>query len=151
MINYPSEKCVLFPEQYRLIWKFSWLSLFSIYYAYTYTFPKNHYLFVIPSTICLTSLNYWRYPVSNSMRRYLDIICVLFGIAYQVYYANTYLLLEYRQMYCTLLSISLLFYPLSRFCHVLNLLWVSTYLHCALHVFGNISNIFLYSHLMDIY
>lgn len=148
MIKYPSE-CILFPDQYRLIWKFSWLSLLSIYYAYTHAYSKNSYLLFISSTIFLTSLNYWRFPVINSMRRYMDIFCVLFGITYQINYASIYLPLQYCRIYFTLLSISLSFYPLSRYCHSLNFLWFSTYLHCLLHLFGNISNIFLYSHLPD--
>jgi hypothetical protein len=124
-------------DQSRFLWYVSWTSLPSGLYA----MYRGYYdLAAVPLGVLLTSLNYWHYP-NYSWRRNLDMSVVFFGMSWQIYRA---LDAEFAIMYYVVLSIALLCYALS--CRVITKsIWLSTIFHAFLHIFGNISNIILYS------
>ena len=74
---------VLYPEQYKLIYNISFLCLISSIYA---VYQEYYVLSIIPGSVFITSINYWRYP-DYSWRRYLDMICVKSALLYQLYRA----------------------------------------------------------------
>lgn len=124
-------------DQTRFLWYVSWISLPSGLYAVY----RGHYdLAAVPLGVLLTSLNYWHYP-NYSWRRNLDMSVVFFGMSWQIYRA---LDAEFSILYYVVLSIALLCYALS--CRVIaKSIWLSTIFHAFLHIFGNISNLILYS------
>lgn len=122
------------PEQASFLWKLSWLSLVSGIYATI----RRHYT-IAPGPICiwLTSLNYWRNPVLNSMRRKIDIFCVNFFLVRQLYIT---LNAQYAFFYWIIIFLTLPFYPLGCYwCKYDN--WLGTYFHSIIHIGGNIGNI----------
>ena len=63
-------------EQYLLLWKISWISLFSCAFA----IYRGYYdLACVPGGVWLTSINYWKKPM-YSYRRTLDIVVVTTSI-----------------------------------------------------------------------
>lgn len=124
-------------DQSRFLWYVSWLSLPSGLYA---VYRGYYDLAAVPLGVLLTSLNYWRYP-DYSWRRNLDMSYVFLGMSWQIYRA---LDAEFSILYYVFLCIGLLCYALS--CRVLaKSVWLSTVFHAFLHIFGNISNVILYS------
>lgn len=71
-------------KQYSLqIYNTSYLCFLTHLYAVY----KGHYgISIIPLSVGLTSLHYWKNP-DYSYRRYLDIIVVKTGLTYQLYFA----------------------------------------------------------------
>ncbi len=131
-------ECSLYPEQYRIIYKISFLSLGTSMYA----LYNGHYdLSICSGGAFLTSINFWRYP-DYSWRRYLDMIYVKLALCYQLYraYRSTNMIYYY-----ILTSLAVSMYPLGIYYHKQKLFWYSTYAHCALHIIANIANLFLYS------
>ena len=128
---------VLPPNQYWFLWKISWFSLGSASFA----IYRGYYdLALVPLGVWLTSINYWRYP-DYSWRRYLDIGYVHCSLIYQLTRAYN---AEYWIPYFIILSIGIICFPISIYFHKKNS-WLSTILHGMVHIFGNISNIILYS------
>lgn len=131
-------KTILYPEQYWIIWKFSFLALGDCIYAV----HRRHYdLALVPGIVFLTSINYWRKP-NYSWRRNIDIVCVKTSAIYQIIRAYNS---EYYRIYYIFLFLGISFYPLSNFYYNKKLFWHSTYAHIMVHIFGNISNVILYS------
>lgn len=56
-----------------------------------------------------TSTNYWKNPIENSYRRFIDILCVLLGIIYHGYIIKDYF---FSHKYYTLIAIGSLLYPI---------------------------------------
>jgi len=133
-----SKECILYPEQYWLIWKLSFLSLFSAIYA---AHNKHYDLIYVPGGVFLTSTLYW-YKPDYSWRRYLDMGFVKLAVSYNMYRAYRS---QYTIQYYTLVFIAICFYPLGIYYYKKNDYWSSTYAHCMLHIFGNIANVVLYS------
>lgn len=131
-------ECILYPEQYKIIYNISFLSLGSSIYA---IYNGYYGLSICPGGVFLTSINYWKYP-DYSWRRYLDMTYVKLAIIYQLYkaYGSQYMVQYYLLMF---LAVSM--YPLGIYYYKKKLLWHSTYFHCALHIIANIANIVLYS------
>ena len=126
-------------EQYLFIWKVSFLSLFSSIYAIN----NGHYdLALVPGGVFLTSINYWRKPVPNSLRRYIDITYITLGVSYQSIRAFN---AEYYLEHYITLAIAISFYQVGVFFYNKKQYWNATYSHCMIHVIANISNIILYS------
>ena len=73
---------VLYPEQYRQIFRASFLSLLSVAWG----IYNGHYLVatVVPGGVFLTSVNYWRKPTFTSIRRTIDITYVHFATFFQL-------------------------------------------------------------------
>ena len=108
-----------------------------------YAVYNGHYdLSICTGGVFLTSINYWRYPVYSSWRRYLDIIYVNVALIYQLYAAyKSHCMLHYYLL--TFAAIG--FYPLGHYYYAKKQFWHSTYAHCALHILANIANLILYS------
>jgi len=125
------------PKPYsNMIYYVSYLSLVSACYAYY----KGHYdLVLVPGGVFLTSINYWKHP-DYGWRRKLDIIYVSCSLTYQVTRAYR---AENAYYYYALLGIGISSFPLGVLYR--NNVRASTFLHSLVHIFGNISNIVLYS------
>jgi len=129
------------PEHYNLIWRVSWISLFtSSYAAY-----NNYYdLALVPGSIFLTSINYWRKP-DYSWRRYLDIIVVQIALMYQLIRAYNS---EYSTTYYSFTFSGITMFFVGVYYHKKNeekYVWRSTMCHISLHILANIGNVILYS------
>jgi hypothetical protein len=136
-------KCILYPEQYKIIYRISFLSLGTSMYA---LYNKHYYLSICPGGVFLTSINYWIYP-DYSWRRYLDMTYVKLALMYQLYKAYGS---QYMVHYYLIMIVAFSMYPLGIHFYKKNLYWHSTYAHCTLHIISNIANIVLYSGQMEI-
>lgn len=130
---------VLPPTQHMYIFSLSFLSLISGIYAIS----RGYYdVAAVPLGVLLTSINYWRHPLFNSKRRYIDMIYVHIAMFYQIfraYYAENVV------SYYIILFASVCFFPLSWHYHEKKETWKGTFLHGMVHILGNVSNIVLYS------
>ena len=138
-----TDNCILYPEQYNLIWRISFLSLFSSIYALR---NKQYDLMLVPGGIFITSITYW-YKPDYSWRRTLDMTYVKLALCYQIIrgYKSVYF-----NLYCIVLSCSLFSYMLGIYFYKKRQLWKSTYSHCMLHILANIATIILYKGLLRI-
>ncbi len=124
------------PAQSKLIWRLSWLSLFSGLYA----FSRGHVdVSFVPLGVWVTSLLFWSKP-DLSWRRTLDIVYVQLSLWYQIWRARDS---QYAFEFYTFTSIGML-------CFLFSLTqkksaWTSALLHGLVHVLGNIGNVILYS------
>ena len=131
--------CYYYPEQCFFICKVASLFLLSSINAGY----KGHYdLAIGPFGIFLTSLNYWRKPVPNSWRRYLDMTCVSFVLSYQLIRAYN---AEYYKEHYLAVVIGLSFYPLGNYFYKKKQYWNSIYSHSMIHVMANVSHFILCS------
>ncbi len=130
--------CILHPEQYKIIYNISFLSLGTSIYA---GYNGYYVLSLCPGGVFLTSINYWRYP-NYSWRRYVDMTYVTLALNYQLYkaYGSQYMIPYYSLMFA---AVSM--YHLGIYYHKKKQFWYSTYAHCGLHIIANIANILLYS------
>ena len=140
-INQPYETltedgCILYPEQCYYLCKISISSLIASLYA---LYKEYYELALIPFGVFLTSINYWIHP-DYGWRRKLDIIYVSCSLTYQVTRAYR---AENAYYYYALLGIGISSFPLGVLYR--NNVRASTFLHSLVHIFGNISNIVLYS------
>ncbi len=131
---------VLEKEQADYIYRVSYLSLVSCLYS----LYRNHYsLSIVPGSVFLSSINYWRKP-DYSWRRYADMIVVKCALIYQTYIVyNTSP--QYEKIYNIFMILSVLAYPLGIYYHKKGDLWKSLYSHMMIHIFSNTANIILYS------
>lgn len=126
---------VLYPNQYNLIWRTSWLALLSSFYA---LYNNNYKITISSGCIFISSVNYWRKP-DYSWRRYADMVNVNIIFLYNHYYSYNTI---YAKYYYTIISIAIMFYFLGIYYYKNNKLWESTICHIMLHVCTNIvSNI----------
>lgn len=136
--NLHKTSCILHPTQYMLIWRISFLCLFSAFYAA----HRGHYdLAAAVFGVFLTSINYWRRP-DYSWRRYLDMVYVKSAMVYQM--ARAYRASNATVFYVVFFT-SVCFYPVGIVLYKRGHFWYSTYAHCGLHILANISNFILYS------
>lgn len=130
--------CILYPDQCKFIWNTSWSSLASV----TYAIYRGHYsLSMVAGSVLLTSLNYWRLP-NSSFRKYLDMSVVGVSLSYQLLRSIG---AQHASLHYLLMMISLACYPVGIYFYNIGDYWASTYIHSALHVIANISNMVLYS------
>ena len=130
--------CILYPSQYKCIWRVSFISILSCSYA----LYRGHYdLALVPGGVFLTSLNYWRLP-TYGWRRNLDVGYVCGALIYQNIRAYN---MPDAVPYYYLIGIGSLFYPLSNYLYKKKCYWGSTCTHCMLHIVANIANAVLYS------
>ena len=73
-------------------------------------------------------------------------ICVKFGLCYHIMRAYN---IQYYKLYYSVTLIGVILYPLGIYYYNKKLYWLSTYTHCALHVFGNLSNVILSSQIIE--
>ena len=127
------------PVQYNYLWYTSWLFLFNS----CYTVYLNKYDFtVFPGAIFVTSINYWRNPRFNSWERTLDVACVYSSVADNIFRSFG---AEYSKTFYMYIVIGLFSYLLSNYNHRQNRLYVSSFFHSLVHVFGNVAVWYLYS------
>jgi hypothetical protein len=130
--------CILYPNQYRVIFNVSFLSLGTCCYA---IYNKQYVISLCPAGVFLTSINYWRKP-DYSWRRNLDMTYVKCALFFQIYKAYRS---KYMIQYYSLMGLALSFYQFGVYYHAKKRFWRSTYAHCALHIISNIANLVLYS------
>jgi hypothetical protein len=135
-------ECILYPEQYQLIYYVSFLSLASSMYAF---YRRQYSISMGVGFVFFTSINYWSHP-DYSWRRYLDMTAVQLTMYYQMYRARN---AQYKTPFYIFLFIGISMYPIGVYYYYQHLYWHSTYIHCLLHVFANISNWVLYSGRID--
>jgi len=130
---------VLYPPQYRQIFRVSFVSLISVAWA----IYNGHYVIaaVVPGGVFLTSVNYWRKPTATSMRRIIDINYVRFATFFQLawFYKSHNI-----SLYVFFLFTAIAFYQYGWYLYKRQKYWASTHAHCMLHIMANIGNIVLY-------
>ncbi len=126
---------MLSKEQAALLWTTSWCSLLSSLYGIW----QNKPIAALPGLVFITSINYWRDPVSNSPRRYADIGTVIICASTQMY------IYRHHSMYMLVTYSGVAFYPIARYFSCHNRKWASVISHCIMHIVYNIANIILYS------
>lgn len=133
-----SNGCVLYPEQYGLILKTSFLLLGTTLYS----IKMGHYgLSILPGLTFITSVIYWHKP-DKSWRRTIDVYCVRSSLIYQSFIAIG---AENKKPYFLFTLMGILFYIYGIHLHNKKQYWASTYAHCMLHIMGNLACIVLYS------
>ncbi len=143
------------PDQAAFLYRTSFMTFLSALVA---VINGHHYLALGPAGVFFTSINYWRYPVRDSWRRYFDIVYVVCSVSFH-YYKAIVIEAERLHLYLFLKTLSLLLYPCSWYvrcrCPSLNAcfcrqylraknLWLSTLLHMLMHIVGNIAVCVLY-------
>ena len=125
-INKNASKLIYYCSYFQLI-----VCFFSLYYK-TYNFT--------PITIITfyTSTNYWINPLKYSKRRFIDILCVLFGITYHGYVIKDF---DFSYNYYTYISIGSLLYPIGFFFN--NDIIIATN-HCILQLLADFIAINIY-------
>ena len=129
---------ILQDEQYRLIYRISYISFLSSLYA---LYRNHRILALVPGSVFLSSINYWYRP-DYSWRRYLDMGVVQVALIYQWYTVRN---AQYATPYYSLTSLGIVSYLISLYYYSNQQYWKSTYAHVALHVLANMGNIWLYS------
>lgn len=129
---------VLTPQYSNLIYKVCYLLFITCLYGF---YQQKYDLAAILFCGFLTSVNYWRNPTFG-LRRKIDMTAVPIGLIYHAIRAYNS---QYYFAYYTINSIGVLFYPASWYFYKNKYYWYSTYLHCMVHIFGNISFLVLYS------
>ena len=130
--------CILEPKQYNILYCSSWIALFTSLFG---VYKQLYIDACIPFAVFITSINYWRHP-DYSWRRYLDMTTVNCSLIYQSYSSYK---CKYRNYYYFYTSLAIISYMISIYYYSKKDNWKSTYFHCLLHVFANISLIYLLS------
>ena len=120
------------------IWYFSYLHLFTSLYALC-----NHYyvLCFFGLGSLATSLNYWKYPLHDSSRRYFDIAFIQLTFYIHMYYAFL-ITTGYGYMFFT--GTGIICYGISN-SYIKKNIYFATFYHILVHVFASIGNAVLYS------
>ena len=89
-----------------------------------------------------TSFNYWRYPVTPSFARNIDMICAFSTVLYH-YYLSVY---TTNKLVCIGIGTTgILMYPTSLYLqHKHNYIKTAAFFHCLLHMFISLSACFIY-------
>ena len=124
-------------EQSNVIFAFSFLIVLTAMYAF---YKKRYDLSLICVIVLITSLVHWNDP-QYGFRRNLDIFAVCMGFLYLVY-LGIIRKIKSRLLWFCLIAIVVLF-QLGRVLNDHGYIWLSTILHCILHICGNISVILL--------
>jgi len=140
------ETGLIFPKkEYNLVFKTCFFHINHIIFAFYYEMYFCGYIDII---LFGTSLNYWRYPLNISIRRYIDITWVSISISYHLY-----LSLYLKTLLSTMIILNGIFmYPLSNYYLYIDKNYkYSAYLHSLLHVFCSIGACILYKHSYEEY
>jgi hypothetical protein len=125
------------PDQARMCWYISWLTLASVAVALYY----RHYDLAALAVIGLiTSLLYWHAP-TYSWRRNLDIIVVQICLWWHVHRAMN---AENKIPYFILVGIGGLAFMAGWVLFSMGSTWAGTLAHLLVHIMANVSNISLY-------
>ena len=129
---------VLTPQYSNLIYKVCYLLLITTLYGF---YQQKYDLCTILFCGFLTSINYWRNPTFG-LRRNIDMVAIPIGLVYHAVRAYHY---ENWLPYYVLNGICISFYPASCYFYRRKQYWTSTYLHCMMHIMGNVSFFVLYT------
>ena len=129
---------ILDEPQFMVLYRASYVTLISIAYV---LYRRHYILIIVPISVFLTSINYWRKP-DYSWRRYLDMITVKSMIVYQIYVAYN---AQFINSCLALWTISILAYCIGTVKYRIGDRWSSVYLHVLCHTFANLGNLILYS------
>lgn len=131
-----SKEYVLNKQQSKVIYNISYLSLLvTILKASTQPFVSLQ-TFIIH----ITSLNYWKKPLISSNSRKIDITFTLIIGVFNIIYN----ILNYNRKYLLFQITGIICYPLSYYYYYQKKYWISTYLHCFLHLLSNIAMYYLF-------
>jgi len=120
------------------IWYFSYLHLFTSYYA----FYNQYYVLCFFGLGSLgTSLNYWKYPLHDSWRRYIDIAFIQLTFYIHMYYA---FLISSGYGYMFFTGTGIICYGVSNH-YIKKNIYFATFFHILVHIFASIGNAVLYS------
>ena len=123
---------------YQMIYKVCFLHPMHILSAFYYDMPLSGVLGLI---LFVTSLNYWKHPIRDSIERKMDVVCVHIIIPYQYYLSlfttNTILSTGF-------MTAGILMYPLSNYMQTTNRIRWSALCHCLLHILISIGLCFMY-------
>ena len=126
-----------------LIYYFSYLQLivcfFSIYY-------KIYDCSTITIVTFYTSTNYWKNPIQNSYRRFIDIVCVMLGIIYHGYIIKDY---EFSNKYYMLIGMGSLLYPIGFYFNKNNTYTIAIN-HCLLQLIADLIAIDIYKNMYNV-
>ena len=126
-----------------LIYYFSYLQLivcfFSIYY-------KIYDCSTITIVTFYTSTNYWKNPIQNSYRRFIDIVCVILGIIYHGYIIKDY---DFSNKYYMLIGMGSLLYPIGFYFNKNNTYTIAIN-HCLLQLIADLIAIDIYINMYNI-
>jgi hypothetical protein len=138
MKDYKERKMrVLDPEKAALIYYAS----FATGLTATYGLYQGHQLAFCPAAVFTTSILYWRDPIANSWRQYLDILAVTTATLYSFTMAFE----EPNRLYFyTFSGLAIICYPIGYLYHFKGDYWGSTLSHLILHLFANLANLALY-------
>ncbi len=132
------EKLVLEKKYSKKLYYSSFTMLIPLFYAFYCDFFFFAFLYFCGF---LTSINYWKNPRYNLLRR-IDITLVILGGMY--HYKHCFFLEEwiYFIFYNISILFSLLSYCIGKF--FTGNKYISSNCHLGVHFFGNVSNIILY-------
>ena len=126
-----------------LIYYFSYLQLivcfFSIYY-------EIYDCSTITMVTFYTSTNYWKNPIQNSYRRFIDIVCVMLGIIYHGYIIKDY---EFSNKYYMLIGMGSLLYPIGFYFNKNNTYTIAIN-HCLLQLIADLIAIDIYKNMYNV-
>ena len=111
-----------------------------LYYPYA-LYRKQYHFSIIPASIFLTSIHYWKYPI-KSYKRNIDILVVNTLLPYQLYRSTD---TKYANLHFVICLSATLFFPISIYFYNKKQYWLSTFLHMSMHILSNAANILLYS------
>lgn len=121
------------------IWNIAWINLITTFYV---LMTPNWNFFIIPFSVFITSLLHWSNPIHGSYYQTIDIYVVKISALYQLYraFGAQYMYTYYCFFLCSILS-----YYMGCYYYVEDFYYKSCYYHIGVHIFANISNIYLYS------
>jgi hypothetical protein len=125
----------------NIIWWAAWMSLGASVHA---VYIQQSGFAVVPACVLGTSLNYWRNPVRNSLRRTADMSTVLIGLCYQsalAYNMNNNSI--HRRIYFNCIFVSGLCFMMGHLFMALNMPRIAACAHAGIHVVANMGNIAL--------
>jgi hypothetical protein len=129
----------LLAKKYSIyLYKSAHLFLISFLYA---LYRKYYQLAIVPGSILLTSIHYWKNP-TYSCRRNLDIVVVHTSIGYQHYMAYH---AKYANLHFVIYLTAAIFFPISIYFYNKKQYYLYTFTHMTLHILSNAANIILYS------
>lgn len=85
----------------------------------------------------ISSINYWKNPIYNSSRRYIDIIIAVSNIIYHISICNTFL----QKMF---FIVGTMMYPINTLFCIYDKIYFSIFFHMLLHILISLSAIYLY-------
>lgn len=97
---------VLHTNGSNIIYITCFYQLIPLYFGLHY---RVYDISIVTGILFCTSINYWRKPIKNSIRRYIDISWVLFGMYYHLYLIYYYSL---SNKYYYMIGTGSLLYPI---------------------------------------